>query len=238
MQHDDMANARKTQRGLGCYSWDVTCLMAKGSTVSPTMEPNISHVDEDEDKYEEEDWVASLRDKSKRVFSVLCKDKIACSHFFKILTIAIESQKLIWIRENTISKMGALEREYAIDVASLKNDLEEEQETVASLEEQLETLEVSQNEIFAKLTKERDHAKAQLKMLKKEKAKFGVGHDKLVKDLDDLDKAHKALESEHSILTKSHEQLKASYLKEHAMLPSLLDMSCDDACATLSLIHI
>ena len=44
-------------------------------------------------------------------------------------------------------------------------------------------------------------------MLKRDKAKFGVGHDKLVKDLDDLDKAHKALESEHSLLTKSHEQL-------------------------------
>ncbi|KAK1579564.1 hypothetical protein QYE76_037209 [Lolium multiflorum] len=138
------------------------------------------------------------------------------------------------MHENTIDKKGALEREYANDVASLKNDLEEEQDTVASLEEQLETFEVSQNEIFSKLTKERDHAKAQLKLLKNEKSKVGVGHDKLVKDLDDLDKAHKALESEHSILTKSHEQLQASYLKEHAMLPTLLNMSCDDACATNS----
>ena len=210
------------------------CLMAKGSTVPPTMEPNMSRGDKDEDEYEEEDWVVSLRDKGKSVFKVLYKDKIASSHFFEILTTAIESQKLIWMHENTIDKKGALEREYADDVASLKNDLEEEQETVASLEEQLQTLEVSQNEIFAKLTKERDHAKAKLKLLKNEKSKVGVGHDKLVKDLDDLDKAHKALESEHSILTKSYEQLQASYLKEHAMLPSLLDMSCDDACATNS----
>ncbi|KAK1631940.1 hypothetical protein QYE76_006255 [Lolium multiflorum] len=208
--------------------------MAKSSTVSPTVEPNIPRGDKDEDKYEEEDWVVSLRNKGESVFKVLCKDKIACSHFFEILTTAIESQKLIWMHENTIDKKGALEREYANDVASLKNDLEEEQETVASLEEQLETLEVSQNEIVSKLTKERDHAKAQVKMLKKENSKVGVGHDKLVKDLDDLDKAHKALESEHSILTKSHEQLQASYLKEHAMLPTLLNMSCDDACATNS----
>ncbi|KAK1629509.1 hypothetical protein QYE76_003824 [Lolium multiflorum] len=208
--------------------------MAKGSTVPPTMEPNISRGDKDEDEYEEEDWVVSLRDKGKSVFKVLYKDKIASSHFFEILTTAIESQKLIWMHENTIDKKGALEREYADDVASLKNELEEEQETVASLEEQLETLEVSQNEIVSKLTKERDHAKAQVKMLKKENSKVGVGHDKLVKDLDDLDKAHKVLESEHSILTKSHEKLQASYLKEHAMLPSLLDMSCDDACATNS----
>ncbi|KAK1614507.1 hypothetical protein QYE76_020024 [Lolium multiflorum] len=205
-----------------------------GSTVPPTMEPNMSRGDKDEDEYEEEDWVVSLRDKGESVFKVICKDKIASTHFFEILTTAIESQKLIWMHENTIDKKGALEREYANDVASLKNDLEEEQDTVASLEEQLETLEVSQNEIFAKLTKERDHAKAKLKLLKNEKSKVGVGHDKLVKDLDDLDKAHKALESEHSILTKSYEQLQASYLKEHAMLPSLLDMSCDDACATNS----
>ncbi|KAK1696898.1 hypothetical protein QYE76_013595 [Lolium multiflorum] len=208
--------------------------MAKGSTVPPTMEPNMSRGDKDEDEYEEEDWVVSLRDKGESVFKVICKDKIASTHFFEILTTAIESQKLIWMHENTIDKKGALEREYANDVASLKNDLEEEQDTVASLEEQLETLEVSQNEIFAKLTKESDHAKAKLKLLKNEKSKVGVGHDKLVKDLDDLDKAHKALESEHSILTKSYEQLQASYLKEHAMLPSLLDMSCDDACATNS----
>ena len=33
--------------------------MAKASTVSPTMEPNISRGDKDEDEYEEEDWVAS-----------------------------------------------------------------------------------------------------------------------------------------------------------------------------------
>ncbi|KAK1649143.1 hypothetical protein QYE76_066948 [Lolium multiflorum] len=188
--------------------------------IPPTMEPNISRGDKNEDEYEEDDWVVSLRDKGKSVFKVLCKDQIASSHFFEILTTAIESQKLIWMHENTIDKMGALEREYANDVASLKNDLEEEQDTVASLEEQLETLEVSQNEIFSKLTKERDHAKAQLKLLKNENSKVGVGHDKLVKDLDDLDKAHKALESEHSILTKSHEQLQASYLKEHAINPS------------------
>jgi hypothetical protein len=71
------------------------CLMAKGSMVSPTMEPNISRGDKDEDEYEEEDWVVSLRDKGKSAFKVLYKDKIANSHFFEILTTAIESQKLI-----------------------------------------------------------------------------------------------------------------------------------------------
>ena len=35
-------------------------------------------------------------------------------------------------------------------------------------------------------------------------------------------------------LTESHEQLKASYLKEHAKLPSSLDIVNDDAYATNS----
>ena len=64
-------------------------------------------------------------------------------------------------------------------------------------------------------------------MLKKEKAKFGVGHDILVKDLDDLDKAHKALESEHSILTKSHEQLQIRLTKYD--VPSSSTSTCDHA---------
>ncbi|KAK1649861.1 hypothetical protein QYE76_067666 [Lolium multiflorum] len=41
------------------------CLMAKSSTVSPTVEPNIPRGDKDEDEYEEEDWVVSLRDKEE-----------------------------------------------------------------------------------------------------------------------------------------------------------------------------
>jgi hypothetical protein len=99
------------------------------------MEPNISHVNEDEDDYEEDDWISSLHDKGKNVYRVICKDKIACSHLFEILTIAIEIQKLIWMRENTICKMGALEREYANDMESLKDELEEELTTNEVLEE-------------------------------------------------------------------------------------------------------
>ena len=38
--------------------------------------------------------------------------------------------------------------------------LEEEQETRAALESRLESLDESHNEVLAKLTKERDHAKA------------------------------------------------------------------------------
>ena len=64
-----------------------------------------------------------------------------------------------------------------------------------------------QNEVTYKLTKERDHARAKHKLAKKKIVEFGVGHDKLTEDLEKLTKAHKALEGEHSTLTKLHEQL-------------------------------
>ncbi|KAK1619969.1 hypothetical protein QYE76_025486 [Lolium multiflorum] len=114
------------------------------------------------------------------------------------------------------------EREDSLEI----HDLEESQETIASLEERLETLEEPQDEIN-KLTKARDLARAKAKVLKKEKAKFGVDHEKLVKDLDELDKAHKALKSEYYLLSKSNEQLQiglASY-----DIPSSSTSSCDHA---------
>ena len=49
-------------------------------------------------------------------------------------------------------------------------------------------------------------------MLKKEKVEFGVGHAKLIEDMERLDKAHKTLESEHSLLLKSHEQTQLTKL--------------------------
>ena len=45
-----------------------------------------------------------------------------------------------------------------MEKASLEGALEEEQETRVSLEEKLESIEESHNEIIAKLIKERDHA--------------------------------------------------------------------------------
>ena len=68
------------------------CLMAKSSR-------------DDEEYEEEEDCIASLHEKGEIVFRVLGKDKIALSNFIEILTIAIESQKLIEKHESTIFKM-------------------------------------------------------------------------------------------------------------------------------------
>ena len=128
---------------------------------------------------------------------------------------------------DSLYEKGRIEREDSIEIASLNNALEEEQELRVSLEEKLETIEESHNEIISKLIKERDHALAKIKMLKKEKVDFGVVHAKLIMDLEKLDKAHKALESEHSILTKSHEQLQIRLAKYD--VPSSSNSSCDHA---------
>jgi chromosome segregation ATPase len=94
-----------------------------------------------------------------------------------------------------LDKQRILEKEYVHDIATLKDSLVREEEERATLEEKLDSIKENNNEVISKLIKERDHARAKVKVLKKEKIEFVVGHDKLVKDLEDLDKAHKALES-------------------------------------------
>ena len=75
--------------------------------------------------------------------------------------------KLIKKHENTIDKMGARERGYADKIGSLPQALEEEGETRVSLEEKLESIEESHNEIISNLIKEHDHVVTKNKVLKK-----------------------------------------------------------------------
>ncbi|KAK1627541.1 hypothetical protein QYE76_001856 [Lolium multiflorum] len=173
-----------------------SCLMAKSSEVSspsPSM-PNISSdlgVDDASLKVKQEmldfdDFILNLQGNTKKHVSNL------------MVRIAQQSDML--------EKKGQIEREDSLEIHALKNALEESQETIASLEERLETLEEPQDKIN-KLTKARDLARAKTKVLKKEKAQFEVDHEKIVKDLDELDKAHKTLKSEFTLLSKSYEKL-------------------------------
>ncbi|KAK1615669.1 hypothetical protein QYE76_021186 [Lolium multiflorum] len=193
-----------------------SCLMAKSSEVSspsPSM-PNISSdlgVDDASLKVKQEmlefdEFLLNLQGINKK-------------HVSNLMARLAQQNDML-------EKKGQIEREDSLEIHALKNALEESQETIASLEERLESLEEPQEEIN-KLTKARDHARAKTKLLKREKAQFGVDHEKLVKDLDELDKAHKALKSEYSLLSKSNEQLQirlASY-----DVPSSSTPSCDHA---------
>jgi hypothetical protein len=90
-----------------------------------------------------------------------------------------------------------------------------------NLEETLEGIEETNNIIVSKLKKERDHALALVKLLKSEKVEFGDGHAKGHEEFENLDKAHKALESKFSDLSKSHDLLQIRLTKELTRLPLL-----------------
>ncbi|KAK1618092.1 hypothetical protein QYE76_023609 [Lolium multiflorum] len=146
--------------------------------------------------------------------------------------IHVEEESCLMAKSSEVSSpspsMPNISSDLGVDHASLKvkQEMLEFDEFILNLQERLETIEEPQDKIN-KLTKARDLARAKTKVLKKEKAQFGVDHEKLVKDLDELDKAHKALKSEYTLLSKSYEQLQirlASY-----DVPSSSTPSCDHA---------
>jgi len=59
-------------------------------------------------------------------------------------------------------------------------------------------------------------------VLKKEKVELGVANARLLEDMEKLNKAHKALESTHSLLVKSHEQLQTQLSKSTSPSTSIL----------------
>ena len=72
-------------------------------------------------------------------------------------------------------KKQEVEREDANEIASLNVTLEEEHELRVSLEEKLNSIEESHNEIISKLIKESGNSTAKYKLAKKKKVEFGVG---------------------------------------------------------------
>ena len=136
--------------------------------------------------------------------------------------------------EEILDDKGKIEREDSLTIASLNASieslnasLEEESEYRTSLEERIESLDDKNDEIIAKIIKDRDHVFAKYKVVKKEKAEFVVANARLLEDVEKLNKAHKALESTHSLLVKSHEQLQTQLSKSNS--PSTSTPSCDHA---------
>ena len=204
------------------------CLMAKASEVFPTLDPNISHDDCDDDF---DDSVSSLKEKGQIVFNALRKNKSVCSNFIEILTIAIESKKLIDEHEvslknyeDTIDKMQSREYKYADEIADLKEALEEEETTKESLEETF-SLELS------RVKGSHDRALEVANDLKIKNGKLIDAHAKLLEDFEHLKNGSRVIKDELIKLTESHAQLKASYSKELVKLPSPIAIK-DGYCAT------
>jgi hypothetical protein len=191
-----------------------TCLMAKLSEVSsspPSKTMNEIHE------------LMSLRVKEENVALDFLMTNLQgeCKIRLEIL------MNQYGMAQDLLEEKGRLERENANEIASLTMAIEEEHELRVSLEEKLENFDESQNETLSKIIKERDHAIAKYKVLEKQKIVFGVGHNRLIDEVDKLTKAHKALESEHSTLTKSFEQLQIQSTKID--VPSSSTSSCDHA---------
>jgi hypothetical protein len=71
------------------------------------------------------------------------------------------------------------------------------------------------------LIKEHDHALAMVKLLKKEKVEFDIGHNDLCEKFEKLEEAYKALENNFSSLTKIHEQLQIQLTIEKSKAPPI-----------------
>src|SRR6266567_7194275 len=72
------------------------------------------------------------------------------------------------------------------------------------------------------------------KVLKIEKIEFDVGHGRLLEDLENLEKAHKALESKYSSFLKSNEQLQTQLIIEQSKCPDMRILEVQVPCATNS----
>jgi hypothetical protein len=65
-----------------------------------------------------------------------------------------------------LDEQRRLEKEYVHEIVSSKDSLEGEEEERSTLEEKLDSIEKTNNELIAKLAKKRDHARAKVKVLK------------------------------------------------------------------------
>ena len=176
-----------------------------------------------------------LQNKGLMILKALPSNNSAQANLFEIMSTLIERGETIEALKASLEEKGKIERDDAMEKATLEDALEEEQETRASLEEKLENIEESHDAIIAKLIEERDHAISKYKMLKKEKVEFGVGNARLIEDIERRDKAQKALEREHSLLILSHDQLQTQLSKnDELVMPSSIP-NVNDACATNSI---
>ena len=96
------------------------CLVARGSKVVSTLEPNTSCDNEDEDDdclnmIKEDDDVFALHDMGEIVYHAIKKDKIACSNFVDILSFAMENHA-------TIEQLQAQVEEHEHTIEKLERD--------------------------------------------------------------------------------------------------------------------
>ena len=164
---------------------DYKCLMAKATEVTPSSKlithlPNVDDDDSLEIKRELVDldtFVTNLQGEAKERFKALMDE---CK----------EAQDLIEQQYDTIEMLQQNERDAANEIGGLTQ----------ALEERYTPSEEEHNMIISKLTKERDHALAKVKVLTQEKVEFGVVHARLLKSRDQLQIQLTSLQSKSSLV--------------------------------------
>jgi hypothetical protein len=188
------------------------CLMAEATEVTSSSTPSSCH-----SKSISMDDVSSLNIK---------KELVSCDEFITNM----KGQTKVYFEtlmcqlgdaHDTIKEKEEFERLAADDIGSLSIELKEEQNLRASLEEKLLGLEESHNLNLSKLTKERDHALAMVKFLKKEKDEFDIGHNDFCEMFEKLEEASKALEGKFSSLTEIREKLQIQLTIEQSKVPPM-----------------
>ncbi|KAE8772105.1 hypothetical protein D1007_55947 [Hordeum vulgare] len=164
------------------------------------MNPNISLDDdnddnEDDENDEESDNIASLKFKGEMVFKSIFKNKLACSNFMEIMSIATEGKKYIeeleaHLKEHeaSVETMEVHERDYANEIAELSQALENEQTTNQSLKETF-ALELS------RLKESHDRALEVANDFTTKKDKLEVAHAKLFEDYEHLENSSRVIKS-------------------------------------------
>ncbi|KAE8770798.1 hypothetical protein D1007_57394 [Hordeum vulgare] len=128
-----------------------------------------------------------IEQEGEMIFKSLYKNKLACSNFLEIMTVATEGKKYIeeleaHLEENeaTIEIMEGHERDYANEIAELSQALENEQTTKESLEETF-AIELS------RLKESHDRALYVANDFRTKNDKLEVPHAKLVEDYEHLE---------------------------------------------------
>jgi hypothetical protein len=142
------------------------------------------------------------------------------------LGIATESNEIIEEHENTIFKMQGHARDYADEIVDLKEALKDEQATNESFEKTF-TLELS------KINKSYDRTLVVENDFETKNEELVDTYAKLLENFELLKNDSRVILNEPIILTKLHEQLKASNSNELTKLHSAVSIS-DDACASNS----
>ena len=188
------------------------CLMAKSSSSDDNNNDNNDDNNDEEDDVEKVN--AMLQNKGLMILKALPSNKSAQANLFEIMSTLIERGETIEALEASLEEKGNIERDDAMEKASLEDALVEEQETRASLEEKLDSIEESHNEIIAKIIKERDHAIAKYKVTKNENARLN----------EELAKLSSSIPKTNDACATNPISCEASTLKENVELRAQLEL--------------